>query len=561
MQALWYLLSKAIASLSSKERGVFGLAVLVCAVSGTFIAVSAYYNATEEVPAEGGRFTEGIVGQPTFMNPLIASGNEADYAAVKLMFADLDTLAASFALGTDGASWVVTLKDDLMWDDGEPLTADDVVFTVEALQDPSARSAHAVWQGVMAEKLNDNEVRFTLRSPYAFFGKTIRSLAVAPRHIFGGIPAANLRLSEYNLAPIGSGPYSFKRLDAEPDGFISRIELVRNPHYAGNQPRITSFFFRFYRAEADLIRDFNAKRVQGAGSLTPDALEKIQIGHRLESIPLPRYYAIFFNQSTHPALKDRTVRTALSLVIPRTTLVQKIFRGHAAAMEGPLPPAMEGYEHGTESGFGIDVEVRAAGLLEKAGWAMDPADGVRYRGVGKERARLEFKLLTPDMPFLAASAKEAASAWAAIGVKADIAEADSADIAADAIRTRNYQMLLFGNILKESPDMFPFWHSSQKFSPGLNLALYDNKAADALLEKARVENDDARRRATLREIQNIIREDTPAAFLFSPAYLYAVPKSLRGFSAGGAASPADRLSGIEDWYLRTKRSFKKQPGQ
>ncbi len=512
---------------------------------------------TEEVPADGGSFIEGIVGQPSFINPLIANGNEADYAAIRLVFANLTTLAASYTESSDGSSWTVIMKDGLSWDDGKPLTADDVIFTVETLQDANARSIQSsAWQGVISEKLNENEIRFTLKMPYAFFKSTIESLSVAPRHIFGGIPTANLRLSEYNLAPMGSGPYSFKKLNAERDGFISSIELARNSKYAGTPAHIPSFTLRFYRSEDELISAFDAKQVQGAGALTPAGAAKIRIGNTTLGIPLPRYYAVFMNQSTHAGLRSLAVRHALETAVPRSEIMKDVFLGNAAAVTGPVLPTMKGYESSPENVPEKDALKNATAILDADGWLKDPVDGVRTKTVGKERIRLQFALLVPDIPFLEKTAEKLKMAWAEIGVRADITTSDPAEIAQNAMRTRNYQMLLFGNILKGDPDIFPFWHSSQKFSPGLNLALYDNKKVDTLLLAMRAERDETKREGMLRDIQRTIRADAPVAFIMSPNYLYAVTTGLKGFSISGAVSPADRFIGAENWYLHTTRRFK-----
>ena len=202
--------------MTRRERAVFMLAASLCAISGIFVSWSAYYRATEEVPASGGSFTEGVVGQPMFVNPLIANGNGPDEDLMELIFSDMGDLAESYAENPDGKSWTVTLKEGLAWDDGKPITAADVVFTVETMQGGDAGSAQAgTWQGVIAEKISDREVRFTLREKNAFFESLARSLRIAPEHVFAGIPPTNMRLSDYNLEPVGSGPYSWAGADVE----------------------------------------------------------------------------------------------------------------------------------------------------------------------------------------------------------------------------------------------------------------------------------------------------------------------------------------------------------
>ncbi len=553
-----YLLSKTLQILTPRERAVFALATAFFCISGIFVVWSAYYAATEEVPAQGGSFAEGVVGQPTFINPLIAGDNEADYGAIELAFADLGELAETVTENPNGKTWVVALKKNLTWDDGKDLNADDVVFTVETMQDPDNRSPQAsAWQGVIAEKAGDTEIRFTLKDRYAFFGRTLRSLKVTPQHIFSGIPVANMRLSKYNLEPVGNGPYSFASIASDKDGFVREIKFTANLHYAGKSPLIPSFSFKFYRTETAMMDDFNTKQIDGMGGISPALAEKIVIGHRLANLPLPRYYALLFNQSTHPALKEKVVRQALAGIIDRKSIIDAAFGGYAAAEYGPLPPSVEGYDESAYAGVKMTHEAANA-ALDKAGWLINPEDSVRYKIIDKNRTKLQLDVVVPDVPFLVTAIKLVKEQWAAIGVHANVIITNSDDVARGALRTRNYQVLMYGNVLKGDPDVFSFWHSSRKFYPGLNLSLYGNKDVDALLETVRAgTGGKAGRIIALAQLQRIIADDAPAAFLFNPAYLYAIPTILKGLSEVPPTSPADRLKGVAGWYLKTERAFKK----
>lgn len=541
--------------MTRRERVVFFIALATCAVAGLFVATNAYYGATEEMPRTGGSFTEGIVGQPTSINPLTANGSDADMTAIELLFPSVNDIMESYVISPNRKTFSVTLKKDLVWDDGKPLTADDVVFTVETVQDLTIRSPQAgAWQGVIAEKTNDNEVRFTLREPYAFMGDVVRRLKIAPRHIFGAIPAANLRLSHYNLEPVGAGPWKFKQMATERNGFITEMDFVANPRYYGPQPFITSLSLRFYPNEEQAIAAWNARRIDGFGGIEAKNADALLVGHRLVSLSLPRYYAVFFNPNTHPALKDTIVRRALALAINRKKITHDAFNDYAAAADGPLTPQTKGYDASVYEQAGDSVQ-NARRLLEKSGWLVNPEDGIRYKTMGKNRVKLEFTAIVPDLPFLMRTITIVQSDWAAIGVKVNLSPMGAEEMQRGPLKTRNYEMAVFGNILKGNPDVFAFWHSSQKFYPGLNLALYDNKIADAILEKTqRAEQVDE---AQLKKLEELIRDDAPAAFLVNPNYLYAIPNNLRGFNAEGVVSPADRLAGAAQWYVRTKRQFKK----
>lgn len=517
--------------------------------------MNAYYTATEEIPARGGSFVEGIVGQPTFINPLLSSGSDADESAIELLFPDFNNFIESYATSTDRKTISITLKKQLMWDDGMPLTADDVVFTVETMQDILVRKvATNAWQGVIAEKINDDEVRFTLREPSAFFEETVRKMKIAPHHIFGAIPTANLRLSAYNLEPVGAGPWKFTRMDSNRSGFITKISLTPNPHYIGTEPLITDFSLRFYQNEDSAINAFNTKEVDGLGGISPEQIKLLLIGHRLLSISLPRYYAIFFNPNTQPALKEKEVRQALAAAIDRKKLTHELFNDYAATARGPLTPQTEGY---SEEALAIPVDSieSAKLLLDAGGWLINPEDGIRYKTIDKNRIKLEFTALVPDIPFLVDAMEIIKNEWAAIGIKATITKTSVEDMQKGPLKTRNYEMVVFGNVLKGSPDIFAFWHSSQKFYPGLNLSMYENKAVDAILsELQKAEKPDI---TQLTKLQELIHKDAPAAFLMNPNYLYVIPQNLHGFNTEGLITSKERLKDAATWYIRTRRQFRK----
>ena len=509
---------------------------------------------TEEIPAAGGSFTEGVVGQPTFINPLLSSGNDADTSAIELLFPRLSSLIETYAIGPDRKTISVTIRKDLTWDDGTPLTADDVVFTVETTQDILVRSASAVaWQGVLAEKTNDNEIRFTLREPSAFFEETARALKIAPRHIFGAIPPSNLRLSSYNLEPIGAGPWKFAGLTTERNGFITELNLIPNPHYAGNQPFIQNLSLRFYPNEESAIAAFNTKEINGLGGIGPDKAASLTVERRLMSASLPRYYALFFNRATHPALKEQSVRQALAFAIDRKKIIDEVFNGEASAAMGPIPPQMEGYD-ATAFQVAEDPIKNAQQLLDAAGWLSNPEDRIRYKTVGRDRIKLELTVLVPDLPFLVSAIETVKAEWAAIGARANISIMSAEEMQKGPIKTRNYEMVVFGNILKGNPDIFAFWHSSQKFHPGLNLSMYENKEVDAIL--ANIQKAEKLDITGLKKLQRLIHEDAPAAFLINPNYLYAVPANLHGLNTEGLITASDRLKNAAEWYIRTKRQFK-----
>jgi len=540
-----------------KERRLFTGAAITLIAAASLWGISVFYSTTVAEPVEGGSYVEAIIGQPATINPLILSDNDADRDLVELLFADLSELTETHKTNADQTIWNFVLRKNLLWSDGEPLTSDDVIFTIQAIQNSAVRSSlYSSWQGVIAERLGELEVRFTIRNPYVFFFDNTRRLKIVPKHIFGAIPFENLRLSDYNLEPIGSGPYMFQGFKKRKDGFIEEYRLVANPRSVLATPLIKNITLRFFEKKTDALTALATREVQGLGGLTIADLEKIQVSHQIFTLKIPQYYALFFNQTISSTLKEKPVREALAYATDKKKLVETIFADQAAVADGPLPGLMADYISATpEKDFNLET---AKDILETAGWKIpdDSSDGIRAKIVNKNPLRLAFEMVVPRVPFLVQTANAVKEDWKKIGIETNLIILDPTEVVRTALKTRNYQILLFGNILNDNPDIFSFWHSSQRFYPGLNLALYENREVDDLLETIRQNPDPIERNRGLVQLQEQIRADQPALFLYTPFYLYAGPKNFGGMTTETIVTPAERFRNAEKWYLKTARIFK-----
>ena len=552
---MFYKLIQLVKSFSKQERIVFSAALGVFLISGIALSITLFYQKTTPAPIDGGSFTEGIIGQPIAINPLIVGDNEADRDLITLMFASLFDLTEKYSSDEAGKIWTIDLKPGLQWSDEEPITSADVVFTIKTVQDPETRSPiFTTWQGVLAERISELEVRLTLKNSYAFFLDNIENLRIAPQHVFENIPPQNFRLSDYNLKPVSSGPYKFSSFEKRNDGFIESYSLSPNKFYALKRPYIKNFTIQFFANKADAISAFNKRKIDGLGNLDNQDLSSLKTSHKIIEIPRPRYYAIFFNQSTALALKEKDVRSALALAIDKNELVERALGGKGAVAMGVIPQNIEGYDAPIfeSDTFSLD---KASTTLDKAGWKLDE-DGIRTKTTAKTKTRLEFDLIVPEVKFLVETANLIKDNWAKIGVSVNPIVLRPSEVISNAIKPRNYQMVLFGNTLNNNPDIFSFWHSSQRFDPGLNLALFNDKTADTLLESIRQNLDNESRLKDISKLQKIINDAKPAAFLYSPDFLYATSKNLGGFEIKSIAIPANRFEEVNEWYLKTARVFK-----
>ncbi len=404
-------------SFTKAEAAFFILALALAAFSSVSLGIITFLEKTESIAIAGGVYREGIVGQPTFINPVLEGSNEVDHDLIKLLFADTTELKERIAVSKNGTVWNIRLKENILWDDGEPITSDDFIFTLRAIQDPDVRSPRApLFEGVDASRVSEREFSLTLRAPYAFFEETIGNLKPIPKHIFGALPAPNLSLSEFNLEPIGSGPYRVEKMEKRRDGFIAEYRLRRNDRYAGKKPYLDMIVIKFFQREDDGIAAMNASAIDGIGGVGAANLPRITTNHETTEFHLPRYYAVFLNPYAEPVLTDKNVRRAMDEAIAPDRLIGEVLDNHGLAVHGPLFPGMSGYSPNPRSAArNIDT---ANEILERTGWKRGD-NGIREKisetGTGKNKEtkmnRLEFTLVTPDIPFLVKTAEFIRGEW------------------------------------------------------------------------------------------------------------------------------------------------------
>ena len=521
--------------LSKHERIALFFFVFLLA-AGAAGGITDFINTgTELAPVRGGSWAEGIVGAPSIVNPVFSS-SEADQALSLLVYGSFDRLLDALE-EEQGGAYVATLKENLFWSDGKPLTADDVVWTVEAIQNPDMRSPlFKNWQGIGVERLRELQVKFTLPSPYVFFKDNLRRLQIVPKHAWDGVSRDSARFSRYSLEPVGSGPFKVKRIARHQDGSVESYRLEQNPYFPGEKPYLKSFSVNFYKDERTLLKAFHAGTIYGFGSaLPPDDDGSVSRG-TVEKMPMSRYYAVFWNAGKNPALKDKDLRLALDRAAPRTEMKEKIFGGNATIIEGPA--------------------VYGDRLLSDARDAFDLAAAKEFFAVSDEEDTT-ITLTVPAAGFLTETAEILKKRWEEIGIREVAIRALSPDEVFEAVRSDDYEAILFGNILENPRDLFSFWHSSQRGYPGLNLAHYASPEADALMEEIRGTGNEETQNAKLQSLELIIAGNSPAIFLYSVPFFYVHEERLGGFDVSRVVSaPADRFRNVSEWYVIRERVIK-----
>ena len=520
-----------------------------------------YYGKTKAVADYGGEYIEGIVGQPLHINPIISQSNNADEDLSQLVYSGLlkyddlghlvPDLAESYDISDDKTTYTFHLRHGVTWHDGQPFTAADVLFTTNLISDPTYKSPlRTNWQGITVNVVDDYTVAFQIQAQYVGFLNNL-TFGILPQHIWDSVGADKFSLTDLNLEPIGTGPYKYNTFQKDSKGNIISYKLVANPNYFAGKPYISKMTFNFYSDEDSLLKAYNSKEIMGLSSLTPQRIGDIKLLQStvVHKFDIPRYFALFINQTKSLALADDNVRQALAYATDRQEIISKVLDGNGRPAFSPILDDMVGYSANIDPrNFDLD---KANSILDSNGWTRGN-DGLR----GKNGTALEFTITTTDWPELSQTADILQAQWAKAGIKVDVNTYSISDIQQNYIRPREYEALLFGQVLGADPDPYSFWHSSQKHDPGLNLSLFGDDSTDSLIEKGRAEFDPNARAQIYQDFQNKLVAETPAIFLYSPDYVYPVSKSVQGINVDNLISPADRFSDANHWYINTKRIWK-----
>ncbi|OGZ96193.1 MAG: hypothetical protein A3I44_04720 [Candidatus Sungbacteria bacterium RIFCSPLOWO2_02_FULL_51_17] len=550
---------------SRRELFLLIALLLVFLGSGSTLLGSFIMRHTVSAPKSGGAYREGSLREPKLINPIYLSNNDTDRDIAALIFSSMlfydsegvvqQDLAEAFSISDDGKVYTITLHKDAVWHDGEPLTAEDVLFTIKAIQNPEYKSPlRANFQGVTVEQTDDHTIEFTLKQPYSPFIDNL-TVGILPKHIWEQIPPANT-LSEFNIKPVGSGKYEFSKYK-QSEGSITYYELVYNKKYYRQKPFIRTVAFSFYPDERELANAYKRGEIDAMRSVTraqEDMLDPSPdlVLYRLD---FPRMFAVFLNANKNTAFSDAKVRQALHSGIDRKKLLE-ILDEDARIIDVPLPSSIITADHVTETAFD---EEAAKALLEKAGWKDYDANGFREKkeGIGKKETitPLAIHLVTSNLPELERVATFIKEYWGRLGAEVTVETWPLAELESQILRPRNYDALLFGEVYNHNPDPFAFWHSSQIRDPGLNIAMYSNRKADTLLEEARRSTDPELRKKKYEEFQKIVADDFGALFLWTPQYAYAARNTIYGINLKSVVFPSERFNEIETWYIKTRRAW------
>lgn len=553
-----FLAIKIIQKFTILELIIISILFLIIIICSGILIRKNYIQSTSVIPANGGSYIEGVVGEPKYVNPILASGNDTDMVLCSLVFSGLTKynkngelvgdLASRWEVSPDNKTYTFYLNNGVLWHDKKSFTADDVIFTIEYIQNPAYTGTLSnIWKDVKVEKIDDLSVKFTLPSVYIDFLSNT-TLGILPRHHIENIAPADIWGADFNLQPIGTGPYKFSEIKKDKNGHIQSITLMANNNYYRKRAYINRITFKFYSHYMQILEAYRKKEIQGLDYISPEDVIDAEDwkGISLHRIVLPQYTAVFFNVKSK-LLEDNKTRKALAYAVDKQKILQEILNSEGQLVESPILPGFLGYNPDVKK-YSFNLE-EAKNLLEQAGWQDTNGDGIRE----KEGLKLEFNLLTVDKSLYGRTAQIICDGWKDLGVNVEVIIYDSKILQQDYINLRNYDALLYGENLGRDPDPYPYWHSTQAEGSGLNLSSFSENSVDEILEEARQSVDCNFRSLKYMEFQNIIVEEVPAIFLFNPNYIYGVSEKVKGIDLGRIVLPYERFLEISDWYIETKR--------
>jgi len=524
----------------------------------------------EPEPVQGGSYTEAVIGSIQRLNPVLDTYHAADRDIDRLIYSRLVTfddrglpqpdLAESWGVSADGTVYNITLKADVKWHDGQPLTSDDVLFTIEMMRAGEGvvpDDLRSFWNDVEVVIFDEQNFQFRLPEPFAPFLDYL-AFGVLPRHLLGSLTFVEMVDAPFNLQPVGSGPYKFNGLYVE-DGAILGVELVANENYYDQPPFIEKMIFRYYADGSAALQAYREGEVQGIGGIPvevlPEALKETTLS--IYSSRLPEMTLVLFNlqDDSVPFLQESVVRRALLMGINRQYMIDKVFQGQGILADGPIFPGTWAYNESQER------------VPYDPAWAIDLLRAEDYNLTGvegtvrvKDDVSMEFSMIYPDTLQHKAMAEQIQSDWAAMGVKVNLEAVPYDQLVLDRLTNRTFQAALVDINLARTPDPdpYPFWDSVQA-TGGQNYSQWDDRMASEYLENARVTIDIAERARLYRNFQVLFARELPALPLFYPVFNYGVNEEIQGVRMGPLFDTSDRFLTIQDWYLVSERNSKPQP--
>lgn len=594
-------------TVTARDRASVAVLTAILAASAILVAFPSAVPLVDDVgpAASAGAFTtptvtryrEGVIGGWSSVTPLSAM-TLADRQLVALVFAGLvklgpgqellPDLASGWRVEEDGKRYVVDIRPDARWHDETPVTAEDVVFTVDALKDPSYGGPLAAsWQEVTVTRVGERTVRFDLASALAGFPQALTQ-PLLPRHLLEGLTPGEIADSPFASAPVGAGRFRLAALD------VDRAELVRvapaepssppptpapppaatsgdatagsgdattatappTPTPAPTEPPaigepIDVLEMRFYPSAERLLAALAADEIDGAAGLAPDGVAAgVAAGATAHRYPTATLTAIVPNLRGTSTFRNILIRTALTQAIDRDALVRGVMGDEAIRADGLIPSSSWAYDAGSTPPIPFDASAATASL-KKAGWTSGDES---WTAKGR-KTPLTLQLIAPDeatSPLTWAAAERVADGWRAIGFAVELTGLKREELAR-RLQLGEFMLSVVSINLGLDPDLYPFLASTQVRTDGSNISGYQNRDLDNLLAKARIPGSPFDRRTAYKRIQAYLAGNDPILPLYFSRQALLVSPRVSGVSIRQIGDPGDRYWDVLTWRLADGR--------
>jgi peptide/nickel transport system substrate-binding protein len=531
----------------------------IVVISFVWSVKNSYQAITTPAPGFGGSLTEGFLGQPVYLNPVLAYSN-VDTSLNNLIYSGLykydsqgnlqpDLAEGLPEISEDQKQYTIKLKANLQWHNGKKFSADDVIFTFSHIKNPEIKSPlKASWNSTTIEKLNDSTLKFTTKEISGPFVHNL-TVPILPQNLWKKVPANAFAISDLNLKPIGTGPYRIQEIKKLPSGKIQAITFTAFTKYHGGQTKIETLIAKFYDTETDIENAIKSKQIQAFGYIPFENNLVVDVkkdNYTTLKLPLPQFQVLFFNFK-NPILAERKIRLALAELTPQSDIVNQAWDNQANLTDSFL----SFYTNKTPTPTHNNLE-QAHNLLESAGYSQDSSTGQWT----KNQKGLELNLYTNDFYPNQKTAEILASKYNAFGVKTSLKILSSKQLTEEVIKNRTFDLLVYGEKFGPDPDPFAFLHSSQKNAPGLNLSGFENSEADKLLTAAHASTNQTLRMEKYSLLSQLILEQKPIIFLAQTNYCYLISKDIKGVSMSKLFDSAFRFFDTPNWYVNETRVLK-----
>lgn len=519
-------------SLSQKKILYFWLGIIL-AILFLFLSLKTLSDKyLINIPTYGGEWNEGVIGVPRNINPVLAKG-DVELDIVKLVFSGLtrknknmdivNDLAENIKESEDGLSYEIRLKNNIKFSDNIEITTDDIIFTISKIQDKNINSPLSIYfEGVTLEKIDNKNIVFHLKKPYFYFNE-ILTFGILPKHILGELVAEEFLLSEFNLNPIGSGPYKIKNIKKE-NNIAKEYIFEVNKNYSNGKPFIDNLNLFIYQNNENLLNAINSGLLDGTGYLDNTYFSKIENkNYNILKKDLPNIYMLSFNINKNTFLASKENRLFLNNLINKDDLINNVLGNYYSKEDVFLPADRNKYYINTENKKDIIKNT-------------------------------EINISTIDTNETKKVAEKIKEYFENNGIITNINLYSINDLN-DIIKNRNFEILLYGSIIEKDIGLYSFWHSSQRTAPGMNITNYVSKKLDENLILLKDEVNKEKRKQLLINIEEELLKEMPAIPLYSSNFNYIIKtknilNEIENKIPEKLDNKSERFININEWYKK-----------